>query len=319
MPEFLTQVAPLRTRTYLDVYAFHNYNISSPSATGSTAVITALNDIRSESTNPTSGRKNWMSEFSRSEFDWLQTAHVIHNTLVEANASAYIYWGLVWAAPTTPAEPHDEYVFSIDGNGGYAMGNTYYTLKHFAKHISSGHQRIEVANSGTNANLRVSGYIDRAGKEITLIVINSGGTDDVISLRFPGLPVASVTGYRTRQFDITGFPYRSLGSVNIANDQAISKNSITTYIITLADTLNPYDPAMLRVNSVEHNGSQVSLAIPEQAGHDFILWKSTTLAEGSWQKVANAVRTVSNGQLYLTDPTPGTTRAFYRVGRDSGL
>jgi hypothetical protein len=35
--------------------------------------------------------------------------------------------------------------------------------------------------------------------------------------------------------------------------------------------------------------------------------------------VTDAVFTESNGQLILTDPTPGATRAFYRVQRDTGL
>jgi hypothetical protein len=204
-------------------------------------------------------------------------------------------------------------------NGQYQVQNSFYSVKHFAKHISRGHQRIEVTNSGANANVRASGYIDPAGKKLTLIVLNTGGTDDTISLRFPGLPVASVTGFRTRQFDITGFPYNSLGTVNIANNQTIFKNSITTYVINLADTLNPYDPTMLRVDSIKHQANQVSLTIPAQPGHDFILWKSTALAANSWQKVANAVFTESDGQLILSDPTPGNTRGYYRVQRDTGL
>lgn len=317
MPEFLTQVVPLRARSYPDVYAFHNYNISGPSATGSSGVINSLNDIRSESANATSGRRNWMSEFSTRDFDWLQTAHVIHNTLVEANASAYIYWALVWAASTTPAEPDVERVFSIDANGGYARGNTYYTLKHYAKHISRGHQRIEVTNSGTNSNIRASGYINPAGNQLTLVVLNTGGTDGVVSLRFPGLPVASVTAYRTRQFDIGGFPYKSLGSLNVASDQTISKNSITTYVINLADTLNPYDPVLLRVDGTAYAANQFSVSIPAQPGHDFILWKSTTLAADSWQEVTNAVLTEANGQLILTDPNPSSIRAYYRIQRDT--
>jgi O-glycosyl hydrolase len=317
MPEFLTQVVPLRTRPYLDIYAFHNYNISNPSATDSSGVISNLNGIRSESTNPTTGRRNWMSEFSRGEFDWLQTAHVIHNTLVEANASAYIYWALVWAADTTPATPHSEHVFSIDGNGGYARGNSYHALKHFAKHISRGYQRIEVTDSGTNTNLRASGYINPAGNQITLIVLNTGGSDDTISLRLPGLPVVSATGFRTRQFNIGSTPYQSLGIINLTNDQTIYKSSITTYVINLSGTLNPYDPALLYVHGTAVGNNQFSLSIPAQPGHDFILWKATTLAAGSWQKVSDAVSTESNGQLILTDPNPNAVRAFYRVQRDT--
>lgn len=311
MTNFLTQAVPLRTRTYLGINAFHNYNIADQA--GIDGAIPKLNDIRDES--DLTGRPNWMSEFSKGEFDWLDTAHVIHNTLVEANASAYIFFKLVWGNSTNP----DEIVLNIDGSGNYVKGNTYYAIKHFSKHISRGHQRFEVTNSGTNTNIRASGYINPAGNQISLIVLNTGGTDDVISLRFPGLPVASATAYRTRQYDIGGYPYKSLGTVNVANDQTLTKNSITTYVIDLIDTLNPYDPALLRVNGFEHDGNQVSLAVPAQPGHDFILWKSTTLAAGSWQKVTNAVFTESDGQLILTDPNPGTTRAFYRVQRDTGL
>ena len=104
-----------------------------------------------------------------------------------------------------------------------------------------------MTNSGSNANLRASGYINPAGNQLTLIVLNTGGTDDTISLRFPGLPVASVTAFRTRQFNIGSSPYQSLGAVNVANDQLIYKNSITSYVIDLAETLNAYDPALLRV------------------------------------------------------------------------
>lgn len=99
----------------------------------------------------------------------------------------------------------------------------------------------------------------------------------------------------------------------------IEKNSITTFVINLTDTLNPYDPELLFVNSFEHQGNQVSLAIPDQPGHDFILWKSTTLAPGSWQEVTNAVRIESNGELILTDPTPSPNQSFYIVQRSTGL
>ena len=269
------------------------------------------------------GRRGWMTEWGKDasaadpigiKENWLLLAANIHETLVGADASAYLAWRMVHGNNTGQ-------VWAMIGveNGQYQVQNSFYTVKHYAKHISSGHQRFEVTNSGANANLRASGYINPEGNQLTLIVLNTGGTDDVISLRFPGLPVASATAFRTRQFDIGGFPYRSLGAVNVANDQTISKNSITTYVIDLAGTLNPYDPALLRVTGIEHHGNQVSVAIPSQPGHEFILWKSATLADGSWQKVTNAVSTESNGQLLLTDPTPDSSRAFYRVQRDTGL
>ena len=268
------------------------------------------------------GKTGWMTEWGKDGTtadpgileNWLLLAANIHETLVGADASAYLAWRMVHGNNTGQ-------VWAMIGveNGQYQVQNSFYAVKHYAKHISRGHQRIEVTNSGTNANVRASGYINPAGNKLTLIVLNTGGTDDVISLRFPGLPVASATGFRTRQFDIGGFPYQSLGTVNVANDYALIKNSITTFVITLADTLNPYDPALLRVDGIEHHGDRVSLAIPAQPGHGFILWKSTTLAADSWQQVTDAVVTETDGQLFLSDPNPGTTRAFYRIQRDTAL
>jgi hypothetical protein len=263
------------------------------------------------------GNRGWMTEWGADPDildNWLVLATNIHETLVNANASAYLAWRMVHGNNTGQ-------VWAMIGveNGQYQVQNSFYSVKHFAKHISSGDQRIEVTNTGTNANLRVSGYLNVAGNKISLIVLNAGGTDDVISLRFPGLPVGSVTAFRTRQFDIGGFPYNSLGSINIANNQTISKNSITSYVINLTETINPYDPSLLRVDGFLKQGNQFSLAIPAQPGHDFILWKSSSLANGSWQEVSNVVRTEIDGQLYLTDPNAGPTRAFYRVERDTGL
>lgn len=263
------------------------------------------------------GNRGWMTEWGADPDildNWLVLATNIHETLVNANASAYLAWRMVHGNNTGQVWA----MIGVD-NGQYQVQNSFYSVKHFAKHISSGDQRIEVTNSGTNANLRVSGYLNVAGNKINLIVLNTGGTDDVISLRFPGLPVGSVTAFRTRQFDIGGFPYNSLGNINIANNQTISKNSITSYVVNLTETLNPYDPSLLRVDGFLKQGNQFSLAIPAQPGHNFILWKSSSLANGSWQEVTNAVRTEIDGQLYLTDPNAGTTRAFYRVERDTGL
>lgn len=269
------------------------------------------------------GKRGWMTEWGKDASgtdpvgireNWMLLATNIHDTLVEANASAYLAWRMVHGNNTGQ-------VWAMIGveNRQYAVQNSFYIIKHYAKEISAGHQRFEVTRSGTNTNIRASGYIHPAGNKVTLIVLNSGGTDETMSLRFRGLPVASATAFRTRQFDIGSFPYQSLGAVNVANVQTISKNSITTYVIDLAETLNPYDPALLRVNGIEHAGNRVSLTMPSQPGQNFILWRSASLATGPWQRVTNAVFSESDGQLILTDLTPGSGRAFYRVTHDKGL
>ncbi len=305
---FTTTAPTVSALSYVNHLGFHNYG------TNDFAVVKA----------DYNGKRGWMTEWGKDastadpigiKESWMILATNIHQSLVEADASAYLAWRMVHGNNTGQ-------VWAMIGveNKHYQVQNSFYVMKHFAKEISSGHQRFEVTKAaGTNASIRVSGYIHPAGNQVTLIVLNTGGTDDTISLRFRGLAVSTAKAFRTRQFDIAGFPYRDMGTVNLANNQTISKNSITTYVIDLAQTLNAYDPALLRVDGSQHRDGQFSLAIPAQPGNNFILWRSSTLAPNSWVKVTDAIATESNGYLYLTDPSPDATRAFYSVQRDTGL
>jgi hypothetical protein len=253
-----------------------------------------------------------MSEFSKDNLDWFDTAKVIHNTLVEANSAAYIYWQLVWDSDTL-----NSVMIDIDGSGNYVIGPSYHAVKHYSKHISRGYQRFEVSEGSTA--IRVSGFLDPTGKKLTLIALNTATSSSVISLRLGALPVTNVTAFQTSQAGIASSPFNALGTLNHTQNQTLPAESITTYVINLEKTLNPYDPGLLRVDGIEQHDNQISLAMPYQPGHGFILWKSTTLAEGSWQKVTNAVFTEADGKLILTDPTPSSTQTFYRVQRDTGL
>lgn len=331
--KFLDMEDPLRTRGYLGVNAFHNYGIPSAStpdaptayATNHAAIdslISRFNQVRTENALH-GGRPSWMSEYSKGAHDWLDTAHVIHNTFVEANASAYLFWKLVWGNSTNFLE----HMISID-SGNYIVKNTYWGVMHFSKEISRGDQRFEV--TGSNTNVRISGYINPAANKITLVALNIGTSAQNISLRLHDLPIASATAFQTKEADnvpiaagatakVLTQRYHPLGPVDYKQTQTLPAESITTYVINLADTLNPYNPALLRVNRFEHQGNHVSVTIPSQPGHDFILWKSTTLDPGSWQEVSNAVRIESDGELTLTDPTPSPNQSFYIVQRSTAL
>jgi hypothetical protein len=137
------------------------------------------------------------------------------------------------------------------------------------------------------------------------------------------LPVASAAAFQTTQTDTNAAaltnPYQALGSIDPNQSQPLPARSMTTYVISLSKTLNPYDPELLAVDWIQHYGDSVSLGMPLQPGQNFILWKSTSLTAGSWQKVTNAVFLESEDQLIITDPTPSPGQAFYRVQRDTGL
>jgi glucuronoarabinoxylan endo-1,4-beta-xylanase len=274
--------------------------------------------------NNYNGNRGWMTEWGADPDilnDWMVLATNIHDTLVLSDASAYLCWRMVhgdndgspWAMIGVNAP---------NATGGvYAVQNAFHVVKHYAKEISAGDQRVDVTASATN--ISISGFIDSTGSKLTLIALNEGTTATNISLRLSGLPVASATAFRTTQTGTNAAaltnPYQALGSINPNQSQSLPARSMTTYVISLSDTLSPYDPELLVVDWIEHYGDSVSLGMPLQPGHNFILWKSTSLAAGSWQKVTNAVSTEADGQRILTDPTPGAAQAFYRVQRDTGL
>ena len=268
------------------------------------------------------GNRGWMTEWGADpdiKDNWMVLASNIHQTLTESDASAYLCWRMVHGNNTGQ-------VWAMIGVESlqYKVQNAFYAVKHYAKEISPGDQRFQVTETGSNADVGVSGYIDPTGKKLTLIALNTGSAAANVSLRLSALPVISTATFQTKRADTnaTGFltnPYQALGSVNHLQGQTLPAQSITTYVVNLSETLNSYNPALLRINSVNHLGNQLSLAMPAQPGHDFILWRSTTLAAGSWQAVTNAVRTEQDGQLILTDPNPDPIRAFYRIQRDTGL
>jgi glucuronoarabinoxylan endo-1,4-beta-xylanase len=305
MNAFFSQAAPLRSRPFVGAYAFHNYNM-----TNSTAIDGErgkLNRIRDEFAD----RPNWMSEFSQEGFDWLQTARVIHNTLVEANSAAYVYWKLVWGDDSR--SPNSSMIWINSSGSEYVVGPSYHAVKHFSRHISRGFQRFRVA--GGTTSVRVSGYIDPAASQITLVVLNTATTPATISLDVGELPVLSATAYQTARSSITSDPYQALGNLDSLDDRMLPAESITTYVLNLPE---PFDPERLRITRIDHQGDRLALALPAQPGHPFSLWKSITLLEGSWLPVEDAIRTeTEDGQFLFTLPSPANGRAFYRVQFDN--
>jgi len=310
MPAFFDLNRAVAERPFFAVHGYHIYDIGSSSAIDSSTTLNRLRRVRDDFGD----RPNWMTEFSLDTFDWLQTARCIHNTLVEANSSAYIHWKLVWGDDSM--SPNSSMIWINSSGSEYVVGPSYHAVKHYSKHISRGYQRFGV--TGGTTSVRASGYINPAANKLTLVVLNTATSSATISLGLGSLPLASATGNRTSRATVTGNPYQSLGTVNATQDQTLPAESITTYVIDLSRTLNPFVPERFRVSRIDHRHDGVSLTIPAQPGHQFSLWKSTTLAKDSWQRVDDAIPTESDdGDLILTDPTPAATRAFYRIQHDS--
>jgi len=209
---------PLLERPYIAAHGYHLYNIWDESVIDSATTFQQLNMVR----DSFGDRPNWMTEYSGS--DWLGAARVIHNTMTEANAEAYIMWAMVWNNTI------DNSVIGVEFDGTYNVGNKYYTLKHYAKHIDKGYQRVEV--SGSTANVKVSGYLSPDKESITLVAINKNTEAEQISLNH-SLSISEIAGYQS----VIGNLYQTIPGLDAANPIDLPAESLTTVVLTL---LTPY-------------------------------------------------------------------------------
>ncbi len=260
MPAFFNFNQQLLSRPYFAVHGYHVYDIGNAAAIDSSTTIDRMRRIRDDFGD----RPNWQTEFSRG-FGWIDTARVIHNTLVEANASAYIYWKLAW-------QPTSDTMIAMESNGDYTIEPPYYTIKHYARHVHKGYVRIEVA--GSTADVRVSGFLSPEEDSITLVAINRGTTAQSIDLDHDALRIEALAGYQS----VEGNFYQEMTGLDAESPIALPASSITTIVLTLAD-----EPSMAvyEGDTLIPSGSErvflAPLAIP--VSHTYVVTnRSTALA-----------------------------------------
>ncbi|HEX5171297.1 MAG TPA: glycoside hydrolase family 30 beta sandwich domain-containing protein [Cyclobacteriaceae bacterium] len=194
----------LKGKSNLSMFAYHPYNING--STPSAQISQDLQDIKSYD-----GKPNLMTEFS-DNLSWLNTASFINSTLTEANSSGYIYWKMVWAPPLS-SNP-DVAMISIGQSGHYAVTPYYYLIKHFARDIDAGYQRIDATSE--NSSLLVSAFINPSQDKITIVVVNPGSKSDMDIGLAGGGAIESITVKQSKE----GSLYKTLD--NVSPDKAIT-------------------------------------------------------------------------------------------------
>jgi hypothetical protein len=209
---FRDMSTPIKTKPYLYGYAYHLYNYGGGAGSISP---TNLNMIRDEFGN----HPNFMTEFSSTNYNWIDVARMVHANVTEANTSAYIYWELGWDAASTSA------MIGLDAAGGYTVKDNYYSIKHFAKYIDKGYTRI--AATGSNATLNISAFRNPAGNQITVVVINNHVSTQPLTIALSGATMLSAVAYQS----VAGNYWQNLGTVNLSTVQNLPSKSLTTYVI----------------------------------------------------------------------------------------
>jgi glucuronoarabinoxylan endo-1,4-beta-xylanase len=100
-----------------------------------------------------------------------ETAWLIHHTMVEEGAAAFVYWDLIWNGAS-----------GLVGMNGRSprVRDQYYAVRHFARYTDPGYQRVA---SGSDAKgLLSSAWISPDEKRLTVVVLNT--SKDPLNVRF---------------------------------------------------------------------------------------------------------------------------------------
>ncbi|HTF20145.1 MAG TPA: glycoside hydrolase family 30 beta sandwich domain-containing protein [Chryseolinea sp.] len=214
IPKFTSFANVLKDNVNCGLYAFHPYNINS--GTGSAAVVSALQSVGNFST-----KLNLMTEFS-DNLDWLSTALFIHNALVYANTSGYVYWKLAWSTPASGEDAGMISISSSNATASYKVTPYYYLIKHFAKHVDAGYHRVEASSSKTS--LYTSAFISPDSKKLTIIAINNGSQPAKVYFEATGKTIGSVGVTQS----VDGSYYKTVDVASPGKSISLPAKSITT-------------------------------------------------------------------------------------------
>jgi len=213
---FTSYTDPIKSKAALYAYAYHLYNFggSNEAAIMSSATAAALNVVKGYS-----DKQNFMTEYG--SMDWYNSAIMIQQDLIQANASAYIMWELVWQDDNYTA-------ISVTSAGAYTIKPNYYTLKHFAKWIDKGYKRIDLTTS--NSYVFASAYKNPTKNQITIVAINRAAVSTAASFNLGSLVVSGVQAYQS----ISGNYYQTLSGLTATSSVPLAGQSITTIVIDYA-------------------------------------------------------------------------------------
>lgn len=203
---------PLRSKSYIDFYAFHNYNYNNVSSINNTSF---LNVVRDEFTE----HPSIMTEYSGKDHSWLDAAALIQNTMVEGGASGYIWWSLIW-------DEGSQAMVQFDNDLNWHYAKEYHMIKHFAKYVDAGYKRVDL--QGNNDTYKGSAYINPTKDEITVVLVNNNTEQEVNFSLQDEWTILSETAYQS-----TSSNNFNAVATDIENGIVLPDSSITTIVLSV--------------------------------------------------------------------------------------
>jgi glucuronoarabinoxylan endo-1,4-beta-xylanase len=184
------------TPSSFDVVAHHLYN------GGMAGNDPAPDSFATTMTNAASapaaaGKPIFMTEFAPQAPGLFNTAWMIQDALTTEGVSAYIYWGLIWAPPTTAgAAPAGLVTIAgADPSSAYTINDTFYAMKHFARWTDPGWTRVGATADASV--IRSSAFVSPDGTSLTIVLLNTDMADHVVAVDPGSFAFATTAVYRT--------------------------------------------------------------------------------------------------------------------------
>lgn len=169
----------------------------------------------------------FMTEFETNEDKsvdgGLETAWLIHNSLVEANNVAWLYWDLVWGR----TDGIDNGLVSMTSNN-YVIRDQYYALRHYAKHTSPGD--IRIAATSNEDDLRISSFKSADDTRVTVIIINVGTEQQTINIDLDDFVANQLAVYQSEYNPGNSKNWQTLAGFTVTSDLSIPAKSQTTLV-----------------------------------------------------------------------------------------
>jgi len=175
----------------------------------------------------------FQTEFGPNPADMFNTAWLINNAVTVEGVAAYLYWDLIWGESATSTNPSG--LISIETvppaqwktAKGYKINDTYYALRHFAKWIDGGWQRIGATPA--SIVIRTSAFMSPDGQSVTLVLLNTDTAEHLVTLDPGAFAFSTSAIYRTSGTDERTAP---LGPLPAGNAVDMPGRSLATVTLT---------------------------------------------------------------------------------------
>lgn len=209
---FTSFASRLKDKDYLGMYAYHPYNLNESSST--IDMESSLHNLDLYQNKP-----NMMSEYS--SMSWFKTAQLIQKTLSIANASAYIYWELMWA------EDSEHAMIKVNSAGNYELTPFYYLIKQYSKHIIEGFQRVDLTSE--IPALEGTAFISPSGDRIVCIVLNPASFSLDAKFNVANYTPLSISAWQSTENE----HYVKLSGLNVDSEVSLPSKSVTTIVMDI--------------------------------------------------------------------------------------